>query len=285
MAEPSRVSEDPEIPDELEELLGPRGTSARTAVRGSGERPTARALAAAGLSTEGREDPEPELAQGQPDFSALFADLRAQVEEAEARPSFRLKTQPTSVRRLISGSVFVGLLLASVAYLPREDLAAYPLPLLLTYLGSLGTLFVLTLFAALKPIHEPALSAAKVHGLTALAFAATCVLAVLPPFAHQGFEPVVPDALFHAVPCMIFGFVVALPVYAIVRLVDRGNPLGRILAAAAAGLAANMILEVHCPIAGAAHRGLGHAAILGVLVLGVVIVERIASRDRVLSLR
>ncbi|MEO0324795.1 MAG: hypothetical protein AAF447_17665 [Myxococcota bacterium] len=255
---------DPAMAKELERLLGPRGSGVRH-----------RAVAA----PEPAGDPEPELAQtpaSSGEYQALFADLRREVEEAEARPTFRLKTRPTVQRRLLAGLVFLALLATSAGLLPRQDMAAYPLPLLAATVLSLGALFTIVLLAALRPAYLPALPPGRSRALTGLAVAATCVVAVVPALAGEGLHPEHAGFLFHSIPCLVFGLLGAAPVYAAVRLVDRDG--GHLLGAVAAGLAAGAILEVHCPLAGVAHRGFGHVAVLGLLLAGAFAIDRLRVR-------
>ena len=78
----------------------------------------------------------------------------------------------------------------------------------------------------------------------------------------------------HASPCMIYGFVFGLPVYGALRFLDPGSShAARIIAACAAGLAGNMVLELHCPMGGSTHLMAGHASIIVVYVLGVFLIE------------
>ena len=60
--------------------------------------------------------------------------------------------------------------------------------------------------------------------------------------------------------CMGVGLLLGIPVYALLRLVDRGNALGNLVAAAAAGVAGNFVLKAHCAIPGTSHELLGHAS-------------------------
>jgi len=70
------------------------------------------------------------------------------------------------------------------------------------------------------------------------------------------------------------GLLLGVPVYALLRLVDRGNALGNLVAAAAAGVAGNFVLKAHCSIPGTSHELLGHASVALVFVLGLGLVHR-----------
>jgi hypothetical protein len=75
--------------------------------------------------------------------------------------------------------------------------------------------------------------------------------------------------------CMGVGLLLGIPVYALLRLVDRGNALGSLIAAAAAGVAGNFVLKAHCPVPGTAHELLGHASVAMLFVLGLGLVHRL----------
>ena len=84
-------------------------------------------------------------------------------------------------------------------------------------------------------------------------------------------------------PCMYLGLLLGIPVYAVLRLVDRGSPLSSVLAASTAGLLANLVLQVHCPVTSVGHRLVGHASIGPILLacLGAaVLFERIVMTKR-----
>lgn len=206
------------------------------------------------------------------EIDALYGGVRGHVVAAKASPVERLRAQPTWRRRLLGVLMFVFIVGITTGTQQRADLAAYPLGYLAIYFGSIATLLVLCAFAALRPVHRPSLSRVTGLGLGALAIVATVILAVIPGFhAHAS----VPEGslLSHASPCFVYGFLVGAPVFAALRVLDRGNPLGRVLAASAAGLTGNLVLELQCPSAGIDHLVLGHAGVVALYVLGVLALE------------
>ena len=263
------------------------------------------------------------------DLDSLFEGVQIRVREAETKPIFRLKTQPTSRRQLMAFAAFAMVLLIALFTGKRADISDYPPTFFAIYFGSLGLLFGLSLFVSLRPIHRPPLSYWQTWGLAVLSVVATCVLAITPGLRTYLATPPSNDVLLfaHAAPCMAYGFAFGLPVYLALRLLDRGSSLGsvlkvtsplrgdstlpaaissrskivdissargramqptlstdqstlllgqslisRLLAASAAGLAANMVLELKCPIGGSAHLLVGHAMLVVVflaLVLGL----------------
>jgi hypothetical protein len=138
------------------------------------------------------------------------------------------------------------------------------------------------MFMVTRPVHLPAIPRWQSLCLVCVAVAATVVATFWP----------VPPALaatthghgggFIAGVCMGVGLLLGVPVYALLRLVDRGNALGNLVAAAAAGLAGNFVLKAHCSIAGTSHELLGHASVAFVFVVGLGLVHRwIPSNTRV----
>lgn len=230
-------------------------------------------------------DPELDALMAAPeelaDVSALFEGVQAQIEAAEKKPSYKLRTQPTSRRRLMAFIAFAMVILVTLMTGRRPDLGAYPPAMLALVLGSLGTLFALSAWTALRPIHRPMLAPWKLGALTALAVGTTLVLALAPGIHdHVALRPDAP-LIRHASPCMIYGFMFGLPVYGALRFLDRGSSWSaRIIAACAAGLAGNMILELHCPMGGSAHLMAGHASVIICYVAGVFLIEALLRARR-----
>ncbi|HJL04194.1 MAG TPA: NrsF family protein [Polyangiaceae bacterium LLY-WYZ-15_(1-7)] len=217
----------------------------------------------------GRPEATPEL-----DLDGLFAGVRERVEDAERSPSFRLKAQSTPRRRLLGLLAVLGVIAANLLLGTRPDLGTYGPGLLAASFGSLGVLVLLAVFAALRPTHRPPLPRWQVAALTAASLAATVVLAVVPGYHAHAALPEAGRALgSHALPCLVYGFLVGVPVYAALRLLDRGSPLSRVVAASAAGLAGNLVLELHCPTGGPAHLLAGHAGVVALYVVGVGLLE------------
>jgi len=214
------------------------------------------------------------------DLGALYADVRARVDDEKPAEKMRALSSP---RRYLMAFFAFGIVLGlTVGVMPRADLGSYPPHLLAAYLGSLGVLFVLALLAALRPVHLPPLPRWQNVGLTVLAIVATCVLAVVPGLRdHVTFRlPESAGFWMQAKNCIGYGLLIGLPVYGALRLLDRGNPLGRLLSAAAAGLCANMMLEMHCPVGGAQHLLATHASVLVIFVVGVLVAEALAHARR-----
>lgn len=206
------------------------------------------------------------------EVDALYGGVRGHILAAKASPVERLRARPTWLRRLLGVLAFLFVVGITTGTQRRADLAAYPLAHLLAYLGSLATLIAVCTFAALRPLHRPSLPKLTGIGLGLLAIAATVVLAIVPDFhAHAPLPS--GGLLAHASPCFVYGFLVGAPIYAALRVLDRGNPLGRVLAASAAGLTGNLVLEIQCPSGGVDHLVVGHASVVALYVLGVLALE------------
>lgn len=207
------------------------------------------------------------------DVDAMLKGVRGQIAEARKSPLQRIREQPTWRRRALGVATLLFLVGLSVGA-KHPNAAAYPKGYLALYVVSIATLVLVCAFAALRPLHRPTLSRPLGVGLGLLAFLATVVLAVAPGFHdHMSRAPEGLSLFAHASPCFVYGFLVGVPVYAVLRILDRGNPLGRVLAASAAGLTGNLVLEMHCMVGGADHLLLGHAGMVGFYVLGVLALE------------
>jgi hypothetical protein len=208
-----------------------------------------------------------------PDLGELYAGLQGRIRAAEASPLARLRAQPTWRRRTLGIGAIVLVVTLSTVLRPRPDLDAYPLPYLLLHVASLGALLAVCAFAALRPLHRPALSRVTSVGLGALAIGASVLLAVAPGLHEHAVELDGIPLWRHATPCLAHGLAVGLPLYAALRALDRGNILGRVLAASAAGLAGNLALALHCAIGGAPHLLSGHVGVVASFVVGTLLVE------------
>lgn len=207
------------------------------------------------------------------DLDALFAGVGARVDAAERSPGYRLKTQPTWLRRVLGVGVFLAVVAATGLLRPRADLAELPPALLALYALCLSALVVASTVLALRPIHQPALEGPRRWVLPGVCLVTTFGLVLVPGMAEMGAPPSVGATLFHAGPCFAYGFMMGLPIYAVLRLLDRGDTLGRVHAACAAGLVGNVALELSCATGGAPHMLAGHAAVLAFYVVGVIALE------------
>ncbi|MEM9072111.1 MAG: NrsF family protein [Myxococcota bacterium] len=218
-----------------------------------------------------------------PDMDALYDELRTTISDAEKRSGYRWKSQPTSRRRLLGVTAFALVLIVSLLTGRREDFGDYPPTLFMSYVAGITALLSVAVFIALRPIHRPALRWWQSFGLVAICVVATGVLAIAPGIHdHVIRRPEETASLIrHAAPCLLYGSLFGLPVYGALRFLDRGRSfVARALAACAAGLAGNMVLEVHCPLGGATHLLAGHAAVIMLYVFGILAFELALRRRR-----
>jgi hypothetical protein len=210
------------------------------------------------------------------ELDAMFRALEGRMQEAESKPTWWWRTRSTRARRLVAITTFVVVVALTALLAPSRGVDALSLPSVLATLAALSVLVVASLFVAVRPVHVPALPRWQLVGLVGLSIAATIIVAV-----STGRPMELHGSLFaHASPCMYFGLLAGVPVFAVARLLDRGAILGPILAAAAAGLAGNVALALHCPLATPSHNVAGHASVAVLFVAGIAMVELVLRRRR-----
>lgn len=200
----------------------------------------------------------------------VFARIEADVARTEAHPLATVRAAATRTRRMIAVAAFLGIFCFTLMTNARSDLALYPVPRLVLECAAYVVLLFLSVLAAVRSEAMPLLSRARVLALVALGVAATTVLAMVPaphtlPIHLVGRGPAA--VWSSGAPCMYVGLLLGIPVYVVLRLVDRGSPLGTVLAASAAGLLANLVLQVHCSVTSVGHRLVGHASIGPILLI------------------
>lgn len=181
-----------------------------------------------------------------------------------------LRSLPTPLRLLACLLVLALSALAVGLLLRRSDFPVYPALLMAMSVAALAAFALLSARAFLWPLHalEPSRMAAGIWLLLGLGF--PVLLALLPEahgFVHEhpeSFEGRGADFWPRAAACLVFGLVTSLPLLALVLLADRRERprAGRLaFAAAAAGLAANLTLLLHCPLVARGHLLAGHAGV------------------------
>ena len=227
------------------------------------------------LAEASQEEAEPE---GGPDLAPVFEEIQARIGEAEGRRSFWLATRPTRVRRAICwGTLALVALLGGVLTL-RADFGDYPLPRMMAALGALFVLGGLSLHHALRPVHQPPLPRWVGALVVLAALGATFTLALLPPAHAGGLEGV---GAHGAAPCLLYGLLFGLPVYGMLRVLDRGGGSpAPLLGASAAGLAGNLVLQLHCPQTDPTHLLAGHFAVAALFIGGIGLIHLVTRRAR-----
>lgn len=205
------------------------------------------------------------------------AELGPLLREVEATLSMerglgaRLRSLRTPVR-LALASAAVGLMALSLFVLARRvDFAVYPA----WRLASLVAVYALLLGGALRhqlrPLHSVVRAAGHDVLWPTLGFVAPFVIALLPP---QRLAQTV-STVGEGQNCLVIGIAFGGALIALLRGLDRTDHPDRgavLLASAAAGLAANLVLELYCPLLHRAHLAAIHAPIgivLLVLYMGI----------------
>jgi len=205
-----------------------------------------------------------------PDADALFEQLQGRLSEQPKRA--RLAELPTPYR--VGLAVGLSGLVTAAAIKPLTA-SSEPTHLVMCAVYA-GTALWLML-AALRPFQRPLISAGRAWLRMAVAVAAVVGLSVLPSLLKA---EVITAPAAAALACLSVGTAFGLPVFVILRLLDRGQRLGPWLSALAAGVVGNLALQVHCPADDAPHRLLGHALILGVLMLLAAVAFAVARAGR-----
>jgi hypothetical protein len=218
------------------------------------------------------------LAALDPPALPVSFDAIAAAISRERGPVAWLRSRPAATRFVLAVLVAATTAIAVLAagHGPRRDLSLYPLPRLVLALGLLGGVSLGSIWLVFRPLQLAPLTRASVFVLIA-GFAVRLALALLPRT-----HPADPDALAvhgpNALECFTSGAVMGLPLVAFALAASRMPTLTtRLLAASAAGLLGNLVLELGCPSTDPTHLLEGHAPIVPALVsLAYVISKGVA---------
>ncbi len=181
-----------------------------------------------------------------------------------------LRALPTGVRTLLAMAI-VGATVGVIGLgMRRADWAAYPTGLMTVSTLLLAGGAVAALAAFLRPIHRRAPRAVWLGAVAVAGFGIPALLALLPE-AHalvelhpESFAGAGADLVPRALACFLFGAATALPALGLLLLLDRADrrtPARMLMVAALAGLTANLVLLMHCPLVTRSHLLLGHATV------------------------
>ncbi len=224
-----------------------------------------------GLGERLRELDAVEVADDGAALDRMFGELKAECDKSDRTVTGFLRSRSTMARRLIVLTVFSVLAIIGWYAFPLVGDQARTAQWAVS-LTAFCVLLLLSMFMVTRPVHLPALPRWQSMCLACVAVGATVVAAFWPHPAAQA-ATLNPSSGTMAGACMGIGLLLGIPVYALLRLVDRGNALGSLVAAAAAGVAGNFVLKAHCSIAGTSHELLGHASVALVFVLGLGLVH------------
>lgn len=202
----------------------------------------------------------------------MFRNVKGQCADSDKRITGFVRSRSTIVRRLIVLVVFAVLAVIGWYNFPLVDESVRTGQWVAT-LVAFCILLIVAMLMVTRPVHRPELPRWQVLCLVCVAVGATVLAAFWPTagaqaITHEHASRMVAGA------CMGFGLLLGVPVYALLRLVDRGNAFGSLIAASAAGLAGNFVLKAHCEIETTGHVLLGHASVAVLFVMGLGLVHR-----------
>jgi hypothetical protein len=197
----------------------------------------------------------------------MHAELEGKIAQERGFAAW-LRSRPTPVRAMLASFVLCVIVVGTMAVWLRPDFDVYPPGRMQAVLLSIAGLIVLELVLVLWPLQLPAappwlMAAAVIGAPIGLFFWYSA------PAAHLGHPRSIPPegvgvSAFYAARCLVVGSIVAGGFYALLRGIDRGGTNRLLLMAACAGLAGNLLLQLHCPTTAPMHLVIGH---LGVVVL------------------
>jgi hypothetical protein len=201
--------------------------------------------------------------------------LRSAVESglaAERGALAGLRARPRGQRLALFGFAVLAVSGAVLALTPRPDLGTYPYMRMGLAVGAFALLALLGVREALRPLHRPPAPRWLVAALSLSGVLGPLVFACLGAEAHPGLADV---PLWRSVlGCFVPGAALGGAMVVLGRALARGPGRdGALLAAAAAGLATNLALTLHCPIDTPPHLILGHVSI-SVALLGAALLRR-----------
>lgn len=212
------------------------------------------------------------------DIDAMMQECEARLEEADKSPRFWLMSRATWARRLIAAVAVIAVIVVGGVMGMRTDLGELPLPFLALSIGSLAFLLGASAWAALRPLHRPPLPKWVGGALVVATLACTFLLALLSP--HEGAHSETSLLREMVSPCLFYGLFIGLPVYLVLRLLDRGLGVGALIASCAAGLAGNLVLQLHCPRGETEHLMGAHFTVAVLFVVAMFAVNQAVRRLR-----
>ena len=211
-----------------------------------------------------------------PELEGLFAALDTDLRRERGLAAF-LRARSTGQRVMLAAGASAAVVLAAGAWFVRPDVVVYPAGRMAAVVLIAVSAFAASLALALRPTQRPAApswAAPAGAGAAVLGLMAVYLMPALPVLDPAHLQaPGLDAALHRALPCLGIGLVVAGALFAVWTLLDRGGARRGLAAAAAAGLTANLVLQLHCPITAPAHLLLGHLGV-ALVMLGAAIAAR-----------
>ncbi len=198
------------------------------------------------------------------EMDALLTSVKHEVSRETGGRAW-LRSRATTTRLGLAVGAIAALAALVVVASPRADLATASRARLISAMALYGALAFGAMVVALRPLHRPAPANRAGRLLIVAGLAAAAGFALAPSFAGTPLFETGDGFAGAAMACFMFGSVLAVPLLLLGWALDRGGYLvgsRLLLAGAAAGLAGNLFLELHCAIALPAHLMLGHVTVV-----------------------
>ena len=199
------------------------------------------------------------------DLDRMQAELQGQLARERGIAAW-LRSRPTPVRATLAGLVLGLLVVTTMLLWPRPDYTVYPPARMLLALAPIAGLLAVELVLVMWPLQLPAAPRWLVNAALIGPPLVLAGLYALPPAHTDHPRSLVPDGfgsmLAGTVRCLVVGSLLGAGVFALFRALDRGGARRRLLMAAGAGLAANLLLQLHCAVTAPSHLLIGHFGVL-----------------------
>lgn len=221
-----------------------------------------------------------ESVQPPPELERLLGEVEKDIEAADRSWLFWLRSRATWARRAIAFAAAMVVVGVGGVLTLRADFGALPFAWTATAVGSLALLLSASLYVALRPLHQPELPGWQRAALVGGSLAATSALALLAP-ADAALAAGGEGFFAHVTPCLFYGLLLGVPVFLLLRVLDRGSSTVALIAACAAGLTGNLALQLHCPRTDAEHLMGAHVGVVVLFLAGLGAVHwLLRRRDR-----
>ena len=215
----------------------------------------------------------PDPTENPDELRALERRLMARIEDGRG-PLAWLRSRGRPARVGLVVALFALEALFFWSFLLRNDLSAHPPLRTALALGGCAVILVTAAWLSLRPLYLPDARRARL-ALAVVAVALPLLLALLPEVPTGRPAPDMAQTVRWGYLCFADGAMVALVVFALARLLDRGG-VGTLAAATAGGMAGVFMLHLHCAINFPSHLLLGHATVPAIAILVAALASRLS---------
>jgi hypothetical protein len=233
--------------------------------------------------------PVRDVTSAKADPAAMFDELEAAITKHDRAPLSGLRELATTARIAIAAVATFVVVFGFGLTAQRHDLATYPAVRFAAEITLLTVALVATLVLSLRPLSLPTIRRPMMMSWVLLTLGIAVLIAIVPgvdaseaaPTPVSEFGPLLPRHWTAGLPCLSIGLAIGVVAYVIARLLDRGSRSSPWFSAAAAGVASNLALAMHCASGDVAHKLSSHASVgfvfLGCLGLAAAIESSISS--------